>query len=123
MSKHNLDQSVDEIFKWFLAMKKEKRFRACYIGDVIIDDEYVHLVDTAQMQYDIDKKNDIAMKSFVAWFKNIYLKGISQTLTVIDYSICSKNENESMCLVNRIILNENAMHIDACNVHSKKDEK
>lgn len=104
-------------------MKKEKRFRACYIGDVIIDDEYVHLVDTAQMQYDIDKKNDIAMKSFVAWFKNIYLKGVSQTLTVIDYSICSKNENESICLVNRIILNENIMSIDEGNAHSKKDEK
>ena len=84
-----------------------KRFRSCFICGVEIHDDFVVLEDSGRNQFIIDKKDKMAIESFVFWFKNVYLRGVPQVLSIIDYSIVQKNEAESYCLVNKIVANPN----------------
>ena len=70
-------------------------------------DDIVVLEDSGRNQFIIDKKDKMAIESFVFWFKNVYLRGVPQVLSIIDYSIVQKNEAESYCLVNKIVANPN----------------
>jgi len=65
--------------------------------------DIIVIEDSGKNQYTIDRDNEDAMKSFTQWFKSIYIKGIPQVLTIIDYSIARKNDDESFYLVNKII--------------------
>ena len=84
-----------------------KRFRSCFICGVEMHDDIVVLEDSGRNQFIIDKKDKMAIGSFVFWFKNVYLRGVPQVLSIIDYSIVQKNEEESYCLVNKIVANPN----------------
>ena len=95
-----------------------KRFRSCFICGVEMHDDIVVLEDSGRNQFIIDKKDKMAIESFVFWFKNVYLRGVPQVLSIIDYSIVQKNEAESYCLVNKIVANPNPNeqpHIDENN--------
>ena len=84
-----------------------KRFRSCFICGVEMHDDIVVLEDSGRNQFIIDQKDKMAIESFVFWFKNVYLRGVPQVLSIIDYSIVQKNEAESYCLVNKIVANPN----------------
>ena len=84
-----------------------KRFRSCFICGVEMHTNCIILEDSGRNQFFIDKNNKSALDSFVLWFKSVYLRGIPQILSIIDYSIVQKNENESICLVNKIVANPN----------------
>ena len=84
-----------------------KRVRSCFICGVEMHDDIVVLEDSGRNQFIIDKKDKMAIGSFVFWFKNVYLRGVPQVLSSIDYSIVQKNEAESYCLVNKIVANPN----------------
>ena len=84
-----------------------KRFRSCFICGVEIHDDTIVLEDSGRNQFIIDKKDKTAVESFAFWFKSVYLRGIPQVLSIIDYSIVQKNEAESYCLVNKIVANPN----------------
>lgn len=98
-------------------MKNTKRFRSCYIAEVVFDDDSIWLIDTAHERFHIDKNNVIVMNSFVPWFKNIYLLAIPQTLTIVDYSIIAINENECIQEVNKVLSNP-----DLIKVYLNKDK-
>lgn len=87
---------------------KVKRFRSCFICGVELHDDVVVIEDSGKNQYVIDKQNKDAIESFVLWFKTVYLKGIPQVLSIIDYSIASKNADESFYLVNKIVASPSA---------------
>lgn len=82
-----------------------KRFRSCFICGVEVHSEYIVLEDSGRNLFIVDKQDKQAFESFVPWFKNVYLKGIPQVLTVIEYSIVPKNNDESYCKVNKIVAN------------------
>lgn len=82
---------------------KVKRFRSCFICGVELHDTVIVLEDSGRNQFIIDKKDKAAVESFAFWFKSVYLRGIPQVLSIIDYSIEQKNDDESFCRVNKII--------------------
>lgn len=77
-------------------------FASRYIVDVIIDEKYIKLKDSSQGIFYIDKDNKNIINQFKYWFKNVFSKGISGTLTVIEYEKYSLN-NEIICNIKRFI--------------------
>lgn len=52
--------------------------------DVKVKDKIVILTDSQRMTYYIDS-TDMDKSEFEAWLEGVFLKGISQTLTVFEY--------------------------------------
>lgn len=77
-------------------------FASRYIVDVIIDEKYIKLKDSSQGIFYIDKDNKNIINQFKYWFKNVFSKGISGTLTVIEYEKYSLN-NEIICNIKHFI--------------------
>ena len=83
-------------------MDNVKRFRSCFICGVEVHSSKIVLEDSGHQCFAIDKSDSLAMESFAKWFKEFYLKGIPQVLTILEYSFVEK-DGEQMCLVNKLI--------------------
>lgn len=88
--------------------EKVKRFKACFISDVEVHEKHIVISDCHHNEFVIDCADKDAFMSFAEWFKNVYMKGIPQTLSIIDYDIVPKNDNESYCKANKIAANIHA---------------
>lgn len=62
-----------------------KCYRSCYMTDVQWSDKIVTLTDSNRNRYFVDINEKSAYESFQNWINMVFLKGISQTLTVIEY--------------------------------------
>lgn len=82
-----------------------KRFKSCFLCCVEMHDKFIMLEDSNKDRFYIDREDKAALESFVFWFKNVYIKGIPQVLTIIDYSYVNKSEDEVVCMVNKLIAN------------------
>ena len=82
-----------------------KRFKSCFLCCVEMHDRFIMLEDSNKDRFYIDREDKVALESFVFWFKNVYIKGIPQVLTIIDYSYAKKSEDEVMCIVNKLVAN------------------
>ena len=82
-----------------------KRFKSCFLCCVEMHDKFIMLEDSNKDRFYIDREDKVALESFVFWFKNVYIKGIPQVLTIIDYSYVNKSEDEVVCVVNKLIAN------------------
>ena len=81
----------------------QKQFVSCFICKVDIGDKYIILSDTSnRFEFIIDRANEAAMDSFTQWFKNSYMKCISQTMTIVDYSI-TYDDGSPVCFVNKLM--------------------
>lgn len=90
--------------KYFMS----KYFASRFIVDVDLienkdkKDSYIILRDQFHVNYYIDKNNDNAFKKFKLWLNNIFLKGVSGTLTVFEYSK-HENSGELILLIENIL--------------------
>lgn len=89
-----------------------KRLRSCYICEVSIYSDYVVLEDSGRVEYYITKDNIDAMASFKLWFSTVFMKGIPQVLTIVDYAVMTSKDGDSIFSVNRIIANPNPSNAD-----------
>ena len=79
-----------------------KRLKSCFICDVEIYDDHIVLGDAKSNQYLIRNSNKEAVSSFTAWFKEVYLKCVPQSLAIVDYDI-EEHGDEVSYIVNHII--------------------
>ena len=86
-------------------MAKVKLFNSCFITDVEINDKMIILTDSTKQCFYIYRYNCApeTISSFEMWFKMLYLRGIPQTLTIVDYSIAQNEDGESIRIVNKLI--------------------
>jgi len=63
---------------------KRHHFKSRYIVDVIVEKDYIQLVDSSHADYYIDIMNKTLLKQFEVWFKKTFLKGINQFLLVFE---------------------------------------
>ena len=85
------------------------QFRSCFIVDVAIELRQIVLTDSSQNRYYIDIERTEVVAQFKKWFKNVFTKGIAQTLTVLQYSTYDVSECETKLIVDKIFLkNENS---------------
>lgn len=87
---------------------KTKRLNSCFICDVEINDKYIILIDSVKKCFYIDRANcsKDTLNSFESWFKNVFMKAIAQTITIVDYDIIENADNEAMMIVNKLIYNK-----------------
>lgn len=81
------------------ANKYPQYFKSCYIIEVIVDKNYITLIDTTQTRYYINTNNKNILSQFKSWFNEIFLKGISQTLTIFQYELADVSECETKMLI------------------------
>lgn len=73
---------------------KTINFKSCYIVNVSINEKEILLSDSCNHTYHINKQNNELLNEFKIWFKQIFSKGIAQTLTIFQYEIIDISECE-----------------------------
>lgn len=58
-------------------MSEKRHYKSRYIVDVIIENDYIQLVDSSHAEYFIDAKDKKLLEQFQKWFKETFLKGIN----------------------------------------------
>lgn len=58
-------------------MSEKRHYKSRYIVDVIIENDYIQLVDSSHAEYFIDVKDKKLLEQFQRWFKETFLKGIN----------------------------------------------
>lgn len=99
-----------------------KRLRSCFICGIEIYNHKIVLEDSGRSTYTVlreDKPSD-ALESFNRWFKDVYLKGIPQILTVIDYRIEEDEDGVAHQVVNKIVSWTNISNSTRENIDGKQ---
>lgn len=63
-----------------------RNFRSCFVVDVQVAEKSATLTDSSRNRYTVDLSNDALVDQFKSWLHNVFLKGISQKLTIIEYA-------------------------------------
>lgn len=82
-----------------------KRFKSCFLCEVEFYPNYVIVIDSNKVEYYIMTDNVDAISSFKFWFTNVFMKGIPQVLSIIEYDIKSTEDDGTFYYVNRLIAN------------------
>lgn len=72
-------------------MSKTRNFHSCFVVDVKCHGTTATLTDSSRGSWNIDLKNEDMTVQFKNWMEKIFLKGISQSLTVFEYEDRSTN--------------------------------
>ena len=83
-----------------------RKFRSCFIVDVNFKDDYVILTDNARNKFYVSLKNANLVAQFKTWFKEIFTKGIAQTLTIFEYELVDVSECETKTVVKNFVLDK-----------------
>ncbi len=72
-------------------------YHSCYICDVKVDytNKLATLMDSSHNQYFIELSDKKNIEEFENWFKNIFSKGVAQTLTIFQYTTKDVSECET----------------------------
>lgn len=62
-------------------MSTTRRFHSCFVTDVQASDKGTVITDSTRCRWYVRTDSD----EFKSWLKNVFLKGIAQTLTVFEY--------------------------------------
>lgn len=71
------------------------KFRSCFVTDVQVMQGRAVLSDSAGRQYFVDLEDDSLKKQFASWFKQVFCKGVAQTLTIFSYETRDISECET----------------------------
>lgn len=80
-------------------MNIRKAYRSCYIVDVQIADDEIRLQDSSHCSYYIKTSSKDTMSSFKSWLKNVFLKGVAQTLSVFEYEVAQEDGEAKIYIV------------------------
>lgn len=84
----------------------QKNYHSCFIVDVQIGEKIVALTDSARSKYYIDVMDKEAFMSFIQWFKNSFMKAVSQNITVFKYEFKKQDEGCVDMYIKKIYGNE-----------------
>lgn len=84
-----------------------KLLKSCFLCDVNFYKDYIVVIDSRKVEYFIMLSDADAISTFKFWFENVYMKGIAQVLTIIDYKVMPTEDGDSFFYVNKLIANPN----------------
>lgn len=79
-----------------------KYFASRYIIDVGIEESFICLGDSTKNKFYIDKNDKTVINEFKNWFANIFVKGISGSLTILEY-VKVEHDGQIDLLVKKIL--------------------
>lgn len=75
-------------------MNIKKAYRSTFIVDVQISDTEIRLQDSGRNFFYIKLSDKTACDSFKQWLKNVFLKGVAQTVSIFEYTVEKRDEGE-----------------------------
>lgn len=97
---------------------KAVRFKSAFICEVIINEDFIELIDSGHMSFFIETSNDDVMSQFKDWFVNVYKVCKPQTLTVMQYH--PVNEDDEVKLVLDKLIFQKACTVTMLNESAKE---
>lgn len=73
----------------------KKYYKSCFIVEVAIVENIVTLTDSSHNRYFMNIKDNNKITDFKNWFKNVFAKGIAQTLTIFEYELIDLSQCET----------------------------
>lgn len=64
-----------------------KAYHSCFLTDVKIAKDMIIVEDSYKNRYYVETDNAEAVGSFKTWFKQVFMKGIAQTISIFQYEI------------------------------------
>ena len=83
-----------------------RMFRSCFIVDVNFKNDYVILSDNARNKFYVNLKNANLVAQFKTWFKDVFTKGVAQTLTIFEYELVDISECETHTIIKNFVLDK-----------------
>lgn len=83
-----------------------RMFRSCFIVDVNFKNDYVILSDNARNKLYVNLKNANLVAQFKTWFKEVFTKGVAQTLTIFEYELVDISECETHTIIKNFVLDK-----------------
>ena len=83
-----------------------RKFRSCFIVDVNFKGDIIVLSDNARNKFYVNLNNANLVTQFKTWFKEIFTKGIAQTLTIFEYELVDVSECETLTVVKNFVLDK-----------------
>ena len=83
-----------------------RKFRSCFIVDVNFKNDYVILSDNARNKFYVNLKNANLVAQFKTWFKEVFTKGVAQTLTIFEYELVDISECETHTIIKSFVLDK-----------------
>ena len=83
-----------------------RKFRSCFIVDVNFKDDIIVLSDNARNKFYVNLNNANLVTQFKTWFKEVFKKGIAQTLTIFEYELVDVSECETLTVVKNFVLDK-----------------
>lgn len=68
-------------------MEVLQAYHSCFLTDVKVTDEVIKIEDSYRNPYYIDLRDKEAVASFKAWFHDVFMKAVAQTVTIFSYEI------------------------------------
>ena len=63
-----------------------RRFHSCFVVDVQASEDDIVITDSTRCRWHVKADSTDAVAGFKSWLKNVFLKGVAQTLTVFEYA-------------------------------------
>ena len=83
-----------------------RMFRSCFIVDVNFKNDYVRSADTARNECYVNLKNANLVAQFKTWFKEVFTKGVAQTLTIFEYELVDISKCETHTIIKNFVLDK-----------------
>ena len=80
--------------------------RSCFIVDVNFKNDYVILSDNARNKFYVNLKNANLVAQFKTWFKEVFTKGVAQTLTIFEYELVDISDCETHTIIKNFVLDK-----------------
>lgn len=87
-------------------MFMQRNFRSCYVVDVQTSPDQTILTDSSRNRYYVNMSSSELKDQFKTWFKNVFLKGVSQRLTVFEYCQSGNHPDIQIDIVKFITLGD-----------------
>lgn len=84
-------------------MEITKSYHSCFLVDVKISPGFVILEDTGKNIYYVDRADQNAFMSFKEWFKQVFIKGIAQTISIFEYETRPIEEGLSGAFIKKFL--------------------
>lgn len=80
-----------------------KAYHSCFLTDVKIAKDLITIEDSYKNVYYVETSNVEASNSFKIWFKQVFMKGIAQTVSIFQYEIKPIEEGISGTFITKFL--------------------
>lgn len=68
-------------------MEVLQAYHSCFLTDIKVMKDIIKIEDSYRNPYYIDMHDKEAVASFKAWFRDVYMHAVAQTITIFSYEI------------------------------------